>query len=42
MDYKQGKGTLKLLDKFKHQGVSEKLDDFRSSVLKRHWKFFGK
>ena len=42
MDYKQGKGTLKLLDKFKHQGVTEKLDDFRSSVLKRQWKFFGK
>ena len=42
MDYKQGKGTLKLLDKFKHKGVSEKLDDFRSSVLKRQWKFFGK
>jgi hypothetical protein len=42
MDYKQGKGTLKLLDKLKHHGVTEKLDDFRSSVLKRHWKFFGK
>lgn len=42
MDYKQGKGTLKLFEKFRHQGVTEKLDDFRKSVLKSKWKFFGK
>ena len=34
MDYKQGKGTLKLLKKFINKGVNENLDDFRSSVLK--------
>lgn len=42
MDYKQGKGTAKLFDKFRHQGVTEKLDDYRKSVLKSKWKFFGK
>ena len=42
MDYKQGKGTVKLFDKFRHQGVTEKLDDYRKSVLKSKWKFFGK
>lgn len=42
MDYKQGKGTAKLFDKFRHQGITEKLDDYRKSVLKSKWKFFGK
>lgn len=34
MDYKQGKGTVKFLRKLISNGVSEKLDDFRSTVLK--------
>lgn len=42
MDYKQGKGTAKLFDKFRAQGVTEKLDDYRKSTLKSKWKFFGK
>lgn len=37
MDYKQGKGTLKLLRKFLSHGVTEVLDDYRSSVLKSKW-----
>ncbi len=41
MDYKQGKGTLKLLQKFKNAGVTEQLDDFRKTVLKTRWTFFG-
>ena len=39
MDYKQGKGTYKLLKKFNHHGITEKLDDFRGSVLKSKWRF---
>jgi hypothetical protein len=42
MDYKQGKGTLKLLQKLSNQGITEKLDDFRSSCLKNKWRFFKK
>ncbi len=38
MDYKQGKGTYKLLKKFNHHGITEKLDDFRGSVLKSKWR----
>lgn len=41
-DYKMGKGTYKLLKKMEIHQVTELLDDYRSSVLKRHWKFFGK
>lgn len=37
MDYKQGKGTLKLLRKLINKGVDEKLDDYRSTVLKSKW-----
>ena len=37
MDYKQGKGTFKLMQKFANKGVTEKLDDFRSTVLKSRW-----
>ncbi|MCH2224267.1 MAG: suppressor of fused domain protein [Crocinitomicaceae bacterium] len=37
MDYKQGKGTFKLMQKFTNKGVTEKLDDFRSTVLKSRW-----
>lgn len=42
MDYKQGKGTFKLLQKLMNHNVTEKLDDFRGSILKRKWRFFGK
>ncbi len=38
MDYKQAKGTKKLLDKFHLKKVDEKLDDFRETVLKSRWK----
>lgn len=38
MDYKQGKGTAKLIQKLRNQGVSEKLDDYRSTVLKSKWR----
>ena len=37
LDYKMGKGTQKLITKFINKGVSEKLDDFRSTVLKSKW-----
>jgi hypothetical protein len=39
MDYKQGKGTFKFEQKLRTNGVSEKLDDFRGSVLKSKWRF---
>jgi hypothetical protein len=38
MDYKQGKGTFKFLQKLSNQGVTEKLDDFRSTILKSKWR----
>ncbi len=38
MDFKQGKGTLKFIRKLITKGVSEKLDDFRSSSLKSKWR----
>jgi hypothetical protein len=38
MDYKQGKGTRKLITKFINKGVNENLDDFRASVLKSKWR----
>ncbi len=37
MDYKQGKGTFKLLKKLSQHGVTEKLDDYRSTTLKSKW-----
>lgn len=37
MDYKQGKGTFKLLKKLSQHGVTEKLDDYRSTILKSKW-----
>lgn len=40
MDYKQGKGTLKLSQKLVQHNVNEKLDDYRSTVLKSKWRFF--
>ena len=36
-EYKQSRGTFKLLDKMINHGVTEKLDDFRGSVLKKRW-----
>lgn len=38
MDYKQGKGTLKFKRKLIQQGISEKLDDYRSTALKSKWR----
>jgi hypothetical protein len=40
MDYKQARGTFKLLQKFNAAGVTEKLDDYRPSSLKGKWRFF--
>ncbi|MBU2020202.1 MAG: suppressor of fused domain protein [Bacteroidetes bacterium] len=40
MDFKQGKGTLALLKKLLQKSHSEKLDDFRESVLKGRLKMF--
>ena len=40
MDYKQGKGTVKLKKKFLIKGVTEKLDEYRQSCLKNRWLFF--
>lgn len=42
MDYKQGKGTFKILKKFKQHGVTEKLDDFRGSIMKSKWRLIKK
>jgi hypothetical protein len=42
MDYKQGKGTLKLSQKLMNHGITEKLDDYRGTVLRSKWKFLGK
>ena len=38
LDYKQGKGTLKLIRKFINKGVDEKLDDYRATVLRSKWR----
>lgn len=38
MDYKQGKGTLKLMRKFLSHGVTELLDDYRKTVLSTKWR----
>jgi Suppressor of fused protein (SUFU) len=38
MEYKQTKGTQKLLNKFEQKNVDEKLDEFRETVLKSRWK----
>ncbi|MEN9302546.1 MAG: hypothetical protein RL264_975 [Bacteroidota bacterium] len=42
MDYKQGKGTLSLVKKFETHGVTELVDEYRKTVLKTKWRFFGK
>lgn len=38
MDYKQSRGTFKFGTKLINKGVSEKLDDYRGSVLRNKWK----
>lgn len=38
MDYKQGKGTFKFVQKLMNKDVSEKLDDFRRTSLKSKWR----
>ncbi len=40
MDYKQAKGTYKLMKKLKNKGHTEKLDDFRVTVLKSRFNLF--
>jgi hypothetical protein len=40
MDFKQAKGTYKLLNKFINKGYHEKLDDYRESVMKSRIKFW--
>lgn len=42
MDYKQGKGTFKFIQKLSNAGVTEKLDDFRSSVLRNKWRLLSR
>lgn len=37
LDYKIAQGTVKFLRKMSFAGTTEKLDDFRDSVLKRKW-----
>jgi hypothetical protein len=37
-EYKQSHGTVKLLRNLNTHGVSEKLDDFRGSAMKRRWR----
>lgn len=38
MDYKQGKGTFKFVQKLRQHGITEKLDDYRGTVLKSKWR----
>ena len=40
MDYKQAKGTYKLLTKFSNKNYHEKLDDYRESAMKSRIKFW--
>lgn len=42
MDYKQGKGTFKFAQKLRNNGITEKLDDYRGSVLTSKWRFLKK
>jgi hypothetical protein len=42
MDYKMGKGTNKLQKKLLLKGITELLDDYRSTALKTRWSFFKK
>lgn len=38
VEYKLHRGTRKFMDKLNTQGVNEKLDDYRGSVLKSKWR----
>ena len=38
MDYKQSQGTLKFSQKLNNNGITEKLDDYRGSAIKRKWR----
>jgi hypothetical protein len=38
MEYKDARGTFKLIQKFVNKGVTEKLDDWRSLVTKNKWR----
>lgn len=40
LDYKQSKGTFKLLKKFRNQNITENLDDYRATVLKSRFRMF--
>ncbi len=40
MDFKQGRGTVQLFEKLRTFNVTEKLDDFRNTVLKSRWKSY--
>lgn len=40
MEYKQAKGTNKLIEKFRFRNITEKLDDFRETVIRSRWKLF--
>lgn len=36
-EYKQARGTFKLMQKLNNKGITEKLDDFRGSALQNKW-----
>lgn len=40
MDFKQAKGTFKLLQRLSNKGVNEILDDFRTTSLRSKWRIF--
>lgn len=40
-EYKQARGTFKFMQKLANKGITEKLDDYRGSVLRGKWSFFG-
>ena len=37
-DYKQSRGTFKFIQKLINNGITEKLDDYRGSAMKRKWR----
>ena len=37
-EYKQARGTFKFMQKLNNNGITEKLDDFRGSIMKRKWR----
>lgn len=40
LDYKMGKGTHKIVKRFINRKIDERLDDYRSSVLRSRLRFF--